>query len=280
MAIDLGLEGARAVVVGAGYLPHRAGHGRGSALNLAEAGATVACIDINEERANATAQEIVDKGGKAFPVVGNALDYEDIERAIDEAAEKLGGALDVVVDIVGTAWWGAAADTPLEEWDKSLHTNLTQVFYVARAAVPHLIKGGRGLSGSSFVAIASADALQSAKWHVAYGSAKAGIVSLVKTFADEYGKYGIRFNAVAPGNVGGGNFEAPRGEFGSDWINPLAPPRGQDIANAVLFLSSALADRITAQTILVDGGALAKTRWGGDEDVQAIAARMPAEYED
>ena len=266
MAIDLGLEGARAVVVGAGYLPHRAGHGRGSALNLAAAGATVACIDINEERANGIAQEIIDKGGKAFPIVGNALDSKDITRAIDEAAEKHGGALDVVVDIVGTAWWDRAHETSDDDWDAAILTNLTQVFYTWRAAVPHLIKGGRGSQGSALVALASQDGIQSSRYHVAYGAAKAGVISLAKTFADEYGKYGVRANIVAPGNVGGGNFESEPAEFGSDWVNPLAPPRGTDIADAVLFLSSKLSDRITGQTLLVDGGVLTQGRGGVTEE--------------
>src|ERR1700759_416682 len=104
-AIDLGLTGARAAVVGAGYLPHRAGFGRATVLNLARAGASVACIDVNTERAENAAKEVNDLGGKAFAITGNALDSADNKRAIDEAADKLGG-LDVAVNIVGTAWWG------------------------------------------------------------------------------------------------------------------------------------------------------------------------------
>ncbi len=69
--IDLGLNSARAIVVGAGFIPERAGHGRGTALRLAAAGATVACVDIDAGRAAAIAAEVEDAGGKAVAIVGD-----------------------------------------------------------------------------------------------------------------------------------------------------------------------------------------------------------------
>jgi 3-oxoacyl-[acyl-carrier protein] reductase len=117
-------------------------------------------------------------------------------------------------------------------------------------------------TGGSLVALASVDGIAAAGYHAPYGAAKAGVISLVKTFADELGRYGIRANAVAPGNVGGGNEDQPAGEYNVNGINPLAAPRGRDIANAVLFLSSALAERITGQTLAVDGGATIHSLWG------------------
>src|SRR5262249_46052242 len=126
MPIDLGLTGARALVVGAGLV--RAGHGRGSALNLGDAGATVACLDLKESRATATAEAIIDRGGKAFPVVGDVRDSDNITQAINEAAENLGG-LDVVVDVPGGATWNMGGELTNEEWDSQILFNLTQVFY-------------------------------------------------------------------------------------------------------------------------------------------------------
>ena len=72
--IDLGLDGKRALVSGAGSIPSRAGHGRFTALNLADAGATVACIDIDGGRAQGIVDEIVEAGGKAFPVIADMTD--------------------------------------------------------------------------------------------------------------------------------------------------------------------------------------------------------------
>jgi 3-oxoacyl-[acyl-carrier protein] reductase len=124
-------------------------------------------------------------------------------------------------------------------------------------------------SGGSLVALASVDGINAAAAHGPYGAAKAGVISLAKTFAQELGKYGIRVNAVAPGNVGTGNEDWPEGQWAVDAVNPLAPPRTRDIGNAVLFLSSALAERITGQTLVVDGGAVIRELWGMDPEVVA-----------
>src|SRR5262249_12727848 len=154
-------------------------------------------------------------------------------------------------DVPGGATWNMGGELTNEEWDSQILFNLTQVFYVFRASVPYLIKGGVGSSGSSFIMFASADGLQSSVYHAVYGAAKAGIMSLGKSGAEESGGSGVRVNVVAPGNVGAGTSAPPPAEFGSDLVNPLAPPRGTDLSDAVLFLASKLSDRITGQTILV-----------------------------
>jgi 3-oxoacyl-[acyl-carrier protein] reductase len=260
--IDLGLDGARAIVIGAGFVPSRAGHGRGSALQLARAGATVACVDKNAERADQIVREITDEGGKAFAIVADVLESDQARRAVDEAASRMGG-LDVCVDIVGQAMWSKAAEFSDDDWNAQLLVNLTQVFYVFKAAVPYLAANEQG---GSLMALTSVDGIGSSRFHAAYGAAKAGVMSLVKTFADEYGKDGVRVNSVAPGNVGGGNWDLPEVPFGEDVVNALAPPRGRDIADAVLFLASRLSAKITGQTLVVDGGALALSPWGMKEE--------------
>ncbi|OBH86653.1 SDR family NAD(P)-dependent oxidoreductase [Mycobacterium scrofulaceum] len=261
--IDLGLTGKRAVVSGAGYIPERAGHGWFTSLVLAEAGASVACIDIDERRAEQVAGEIVGRGGTAIPIVADMTDPEQVGRAIDDVEAALGG-IDVCVDIIGGATWSKVEDFTTELWDAAIHYNLTQVFYLFQAASRYMIAQG---SGGSLVAIASVDGIASATYHAAYGAAKAGVISLVKTFADELGRYGIRANAVAPGNVGSGNEDQPPGEYNVNGINPLAAPRAHDIANAALFLSSELAARITGQTLVVDGGATIRQLWGLGESM-------------
>jgi NAD(P)-dependent dehydrogenase (short-subunit alcohol dehydrogenase family) len=82
---------------------------------------------------------------------------------------------------------------------------------------------GRGTDcGGSIVAIASVDGFSSSRFHAAYGAAKAGLISLIKTYSDEFGPYGIRVNCVAPGNVGGGVWDKPDVGFGEDPMNTLA----------------------------------------------------------
>jgi NAD(P)-dependent dehydrogenase (short-subunit alcohol dehydrogenase family) len=256
--IDLELQGGRAIVVGAGFQPHRAGHGRASALRLAAAGATVACVDIDPGRADDIVAEITAAGGRASRVIADVTDPSQAARAVDEAVAALGG-VDVCVDIVGEAVFANSHEFPVDMWDLDLRRNLSQVFYVFKSVVPHMISQG---TGGALTAITSVDGMVSSKYHAAYGSAKAGIISLVKTYSDEFGAHGIRVNAVAPGNVGGGSWGAPDVPFGVNAVNSLAPPRAIDIANAVLFLSSALAARITGQTLVVDGGASTRSPWG------------------
>jgi 3-oxoacyl-[acyl-carrier protein] reductase len=256
--IDLGLDGARAIVVGAGFIPYRAGHGRGSALQLAAAGATVACVDMDEGRAGEIAAEIQQAGGKAFPVVGDVRTEAEAQRIIDEAVAGLGG-VDVLVDVVGEAIFAPSHEQTEQDWDYQMTKNLKQFFFVLKAVIPHMITQG---TGGAITQVTSVDGLSSSKYHVAYGAAKAGVISLIKTYSDEYGKYGIRVNCVAPGNVGGSVWDKPDVPFGQDVVNSLAPPRPIDIANGALFLSSALAARVTGQTLVVDGGATTRSPWG------------------
>ena len=251
------------MVSGAGYLPARAGHGRASALKLAAEGAIVSCIDIDEGRAQGTVAEITEAGGKAFPVVADMTDRVQVNRALDEAIGHMGG-IDVCVDIIGGARWDTVEDFTDDDWAWTIQNNLTQVFYLFQEVGRRMIRQG---TGGSIVAIASVDGIAAAGYHVAYGAAKAGVISLAKTFADELGRYGIRVNAVAPGNVGTGNEDQPEGQYAVNTVNPLAAPRTRDIANALLFLSSDLAARITGQTLIVDGGATIRSLWGMTPDV-------------
>jgi NAD(P)-dependent dehydrogenase (short-subunit alcohol dehydrogenase family) len=261
--IDLGLTGKRAVVSGAGFIPERAGHGRQSSLKLAEAGATVACIDIDQGRAQGIVDEIEAMGGQAFPVVADMTDRDQVQRAIDAAADRLGG-IDVCVDIIGKATWNQVEEITPDEWQRDLEQNVTQVFNLWQIVGRQMIQQG---TGGSLVALASVDGFVGAAYHAAYGVAKAGVISLTKTFAEELGRHGIRVNAVAPGNVGTGNEDQPEGQYAVDAKNPLAAPRGSDVGNAVLFLSSALAARITGQTLVVDGGAIIRSLWGMTPEV-------------
>ena len=261
--IDLGLTGKGVVVSGAGYIPERAGHGRTCSLTLAEAGAAVACVDIDQGRAEGTAFAITKKGGTAIPIVADMTIPEEVQRAVDEAVDGL-GTVDACVDIIGGALWDRVEAVSIEDWQWTMLNNLTQVFFLFQVVSRRMIAQG---TGGSMVALASVDGIAAAAMHAPYGAAKAGVISLAKTFAQELGRYGIRVNAVAPGNVGTGNEDWPEGRWAVDAVNPLAPPRARDIGNAVLFLCSDLAARITGQTLVVDGGATIRELWGMSEEV-------------
>jgi NAD(P)-dependent dehydrogenase (short-subunit alcohol dehydrogenase family) len=114
--IDLGFSGKGALVSGAGYIPERAGHGRLCSLRLAEAGASLACVDIDAGRAGAIVDEVEHAGGKAFPIVADMTEPDQVERAVREAAAYL-GSIDVCVDIIGGAKWNKAEQFTLSDWN-------------------------------------------------------------------------------------------------------------------------------------------------------------------
>jgi 3-oxoacyl-[acyl-carrier protein] reductase len=271
--IDFGLSGRVALVSGAGYIPERAGHGRACSLKLAEAGAAVACIDIDESRAEGTATEVRKNGGTAVPIVADMTIPEEVQRAVDEAVEEL-GQVDACVDIIGGARWDTVESFSVDDWQWTMLNNVTQVFYLFQVVSRQMIAQG---TGGSMVALASVDGIAAAAMHAPYGAAKAGVISLAKSFAQELGLHGIRVNAVAPGNVGTGNEDWPEGRWAVDAVNPLAPPRARDIGNAVLFLCSDLAARITGQTLVVDGGATIRELWGMTEE--ALPRFRSGDYE-
>ena len=258
--IDLGLTGKRVLVAGAGHRPPRPGFGRVSSLLLADAGARIACLDFDEARAKATAAEVTAAGGEAIALVADLTDRDQVTNAIAEVVAAFGG-LDVCVDIVGGARWGRALDFTDDDWNWTMDTNLRQNFLLLQAAGRQMVAQG---GGGALVSVASVDGLFSSKYHVAYGAAKAGVVSLAKTFAEELGPYGIRVNAVAPGNVGPGNEGPGESEFGADPATPLATPRTRDIANAILFFASELSARVTGLTMPVDGGATTRALFAYD----------------
>src|SRR5580700_12097054 len=138
VVIDLGLEGKRAVVSGAGYIPTRAGHGRHTTLQLARAGARLACIDIDPTRAQEIAAEAREQGAEAHPIVADMTAREQVPRAIAEAVAALGG-IDVCVDIIGGARWNKVEEITADDWEWTIENNLTQVFLLFQAVSKQMI---------------------------------------------------------------------------------------------------------------------------------------------
>jgi 3-oxoacyl-[acyl-carrier protein] reductase len=205
--INFGLSGKVALVSGAGYIPERAGHGRMCSLKLAEAGAAVACVDIDGTRAEGTAAEVRANGGTAVPIVADMTIPEEVQRAVDEVVKGL-GRIDACVDIIGGARWDTVEEFSVDDWQWTMLNNVTQVFYLFQVVSRRMIAQG---TGGSMVALASVDGIAAAAMHSPYEAAKAGVISLAKSFAQELGRHGIRVNAVAPGNVGTGNEDWPEG---------------------------------------------------------------------
>ena len=239
----LRLDGRGFVVVGAGQ-----GIGRQATHALTQAGARVFCIDNQEALAKEIAAEV---GG--IPWVADARDRGDVESTVAEAERQL-GRIDGLVDIVGMAKYMDAVDTTDEDWDRTFGMVLRHDFLFAQDAGKSMSAHG----GGSMVFVASVSGIMSAPRHAAYGAAKAGLMSWVRSLAVELGPHNIRVNAVASGVVWTPRVSAFLGDAGKERNAANAPLRRvalpANIASALLFFSSDLSSYVTGQTLFVDGG--------------------------
>jgi NAD(P)-dependent dehydrogenase (short-subunit alcohol dehydrogenase family) len=248
----LDMQGRAALVVGGGQ-----GIGRAAALALARAGAAVAVLDLESERAKAVASELEAEGVRALALCADVTRADDAERAVAEAARGL-GALDAVIDIVGSASWGSLLELDEATWERDFAVNLKQHWYVARSAARGFIAAQRA---GALCVVGSVSGVFSAANHGAYGAAKAGLLAFVRTAAEEWWPHGIRVNAVVPGVVRTPRIEAAwsAGQIAKPTEETLARMASpDDIANAAVFLVSDLARRITGQSLIVDGGTTTK----------------------
>lgn len=246
----LRLDGRGFVVLGAGQ-----GIGRQATHALAGAGARCFCVDLDEGLARDIAAEV---GGVAG--VGDATSREDATRLFEEADRALGdcGGVRGVVDIIGMARYGDLLTLPDSEWDWHHDIVLRHAFLAVQLGGQRIIANG----GGSLTFIASVSGQSGAPRHAAYGVAKAGLISLVKSAALELGPRGVRVNAVAPGVVWTPRVSAYLGEAGRERTAGNAPlqrvAEPADIAGVLLFLAGDLAGFMTGQVITVDGGVSAK----------------------
>ena len=239
----LRLDGKGAVLVGAGT-----GMGRQTAHALSQAGATVLCVDIDPELAKEIAEEV---GG--IPWAGDATDRGEVERLLADARAAL-GRVTTLVDIVGMSRYHDLVDCDDEQWDWHFRIVLRHAHLLSQLFGRELAATG----GGTMTFVASVSGLTAAPRHAAYGAAKAGLMSLVRSAAVELGPSGVRANAVAPGVVWTPRVSGYLGEPGRERNAANAPLRRvaetSDIAGPLLFLSSDLSAYVTGQTLVVDGG--------------------------
>lgn len=244
----LDMDGRAALVVGGGQ-----GIGRAAALLLGRAGARVAVLDCEAERAKSVAEELAAEGVASAPVVADVTQADGAASGVDEAARAV-GPLDAVVNIVGSASWGGLLELDEAIWERDFLVNLKQHWYVGRSAARAWVNAKRP---GALAVVASVSGLFSAPRHGAYGAAKAGLLAFVRTAADEWWPHGIRVNAVVPGSVRTPRIEAmwEKGEIPKPTAETLARMAlPEDIASAALFFVSPLAQRVTGQLLVVDGG--------------------------
>lgn len=250
MANDKPLSGRVAIVTGSGRRI-----GREIAEALARAGAAVVVnARSNKAQADAVVGAIEQAGGRAIAVLADVSKREDADRLVATAVEKL-GRLDIVVNNAAIRAKRALGDITDAEWRQVTGVILDGPFFLARAAVPHMRKGGVG----RIINIGGATAFTGSDEHAHVVAAKAGLSGMTRALAVELGRHGITVNMVSPGLV-----ETPaddpkraaerRQHYQIDKIPLGRPAAPTDIASAVVAVAGDGMAYLTGQTVHMNGG--------------------------
>src|SRR5215213_363837 len=233
------------------------GIGKASCLLFAREGAKVVVVDLKQDAADATVQEIADAGGEARSCAADVSKAFDAERMVI-FAEREFGRLDIAFNNAGVFHPNdeSVTNTSEEIWDFVIDVNLKGVFFGCKYAIPALLRAGGGsiINTASFVAIMGAAAPQ-----IAYTASKGGVLSMTREIAVEFARKNIRANSLCPGPV-----ETPLlAELLADparrnrrlvHIPPGRFAKPEEMANAALFLASDESSFVNGTSFLVDGG--------------------------
>lgn len=253
----LSLEGKVAVVTGGA-----SGIGCATAERLAEFGAAVAILDVNEKLGREAADRINAKGGKADFVKCDVTSKEDCKSAVDMVKNRY-GRIDILFNNAGVTKRKSVVDLEEKEWDFVMDVSLKGAYLMSKFVIPVMAQGG----GGSIINTGSGWGLKGGDDAAAYCAAKGGLVNLTRAMAIDHGKQNIRVNSVCPGDTDTPLLRDEGKQLGIEEqaflkmsaagrpLERLGTPL--DIANAVLFFASDLSTWVTGAALVVDGGGLA-----------------------
>ena len=243
------LTGRVAIVTGTSR-----GLGQYFARALARAGADLVITSRNPATLDTFRLEIENMGRKALPLALDVRDYQSIQQMVAAAVAHY-GKIDILVNNAGCNVRKPALEVTWDDWNLVLDTNLRGTFFVSQAVARHMIprRYGRIINIGSVTCVAGYAGLGP------YGASRGGVKQLTMSLADDWGKYGITVNCLAPGW-----FKTAQNAIlyeDKEWVEyicdriPLKRPgKPDDLEGAVVFLASDASEYITAQTLLVDGG--------------------------
>lgn len=249
------LTGKTAIVTGAAQ-----GLGYGMAEGLMEAGAKVCIMDVNP-KALEVAEEFNKKGFECVAVISNLAKDESREDSFNEAVEKLGDHLDIIVNAAGVQRRYKSEEFPLDEWDFVIDINLRSVFALCQLAGRQFIKQN---SGGKIINVASMLSYFGGYTVPAYAASKGGVAQLTKALCNEWAEKSINVNAIAPGYMATEMNTAlldpsnPRNAAITNRIPSKKWGTPEDVKGPVVWLASDASDYINGAIIPVDGGYLVR----------------------
>ena len=230
------------------------GNGRAIAIGMAQEGAHVVIPDVNQQGAEATAQEIAALGRQTLVLNTDVCKVSDIEAMVQAVIQRF-GRIDILVNNAGIIVRQPMLEITEETWDRILAINLKGVFFCTQAVARVMIRQGKG----KIINIASIAGVRAEPRRAHYNTSKAGVIMLTKSAAVELAPFHVNVNAIGPGlietpmtrdliaDVGQAKYwqeNIPWGRIG----------KPEDLVGAAIFLASDEAEYITGITIFVDGG--------------------------
>ena len=248
------LDGDRALVTGAG-----SGLGRIAALTLAEAGATIAVIDIDGDAAETVAAEVRAAGGEATAWRLDVANEAEVIATVGVVIDRF-RRIDILVNNAGVTKRLPTETFPTEEWRRIVDVNLNAVFFLSREVGAHMLMsgGGRIINMASIMGLSGGGFFPS----IGYHATKGALVNITRALAAEWASRGIRVNAIAPTFVTTRLTEKLREDREMVRAIEARTPMGrfaapEEIAGGVIYLASRASSMVTGHTLAIDGGFLA-----------------------
>lgn len=246
------LDGKVAIVTGAST-----GLGQGMSIALAEAGADVVGVDYVDMPETKENIEALDR--KFLDIKANLMTTEPIQEIIDKTLEAF-GRVDILVNNAGIIRRADAIDFSEKDWDNVMDINVKTVFFFSQAVAKQYIKQG---TGGKIINIASMLSFQGGIRVPSYTASKSGVMGITRAMANEWAKYNININAIAPGYMATNNTAPLRADEVRSADILARVPAGrwgtpQDVQGPIVFLASSASDYVNGFTIAVDGGWLAR----------------------
>jgi 2-deoxy-D-gluconate 3-dehydrogenase len=247
------LDGKVAMVTGS-----ERGLGRGMSVALAQAGADIVGVTYPDS-APETAADVAAAGRRYFHIQADLMKQDRLTEIVDKAVAHY-GKIDILVNNAGIIKRNDALDFTEAEWDDVMNINLKTVFFLSQAVARRFVAQK---TGGKIVSVASMLSFQGGIRVPSYTASKSGVKGITMLMANEWAKYGINANAIAPGYMATDNTALLRADErrAADILGRIPAGRWgepSDLAGAVVFLASSASDYVNGYTIAVDGGWLAR----------------------